>query len=143
MDWYVLNTNCLYSIHPVRHRCESIPILIKGNWHDRYTSGTNKSRSMDTFVFRIGSSGQIRPRLYSGLACIGMYWHILACIGLYKPDTDKYNRLQIFGLNTAQYRRNPTSIHREWIGMYWSVMVCTLRIGIYCSVLVCILILPA
>ena len=86
-----------------------------------------------------------RPRLYLGLACIGMY---LACICMYwfvyyKLDTDKYKPLQIFGLNTAQYKRNPVSIHREWISMYQSVMVCTVLIGMYCSVLVCILILSA
>ena len=67
------------------------------------------------------------------LACICMYWFVY-----YKLDTDKYKPLQMFGLNTAQYRRNPASIHREWIGMYLSVMVCIVGIGMYCSVLVCI-----
>ena len=87
-------------------------------------------RVLPPFVFRIG--------IYLYLACICMYWFVY-----YKLDTDKYKPLQIFGLNKAQYRRNPASIHRDLIGMYQSVNICLVRIGMYCSVLVCILILPA
>ena len=53
---------------------------------------------------------------------MSLYWFVY-----YKLDTDKYIPLQIFGLNTAQYRQNPASIHSEWIGMYRSVMVCIVR----------------
>ena len=69
-------------------------------------------------------------------------WNVGINYALNVTGYSNFGGVQIFGLNTAQYRRNPASIHREWIGMYQSVMVCTVRIGMYLSVLVCISILP-
>ena len=63
-----------------------------------------------------------RPRLYSGLVCIGMY---LVCNGMYWFVYYKHN--------TDQYWPNGT-IH---LGLYWFVFVCNGMYCVYLYVMVC------